>query len=581
MKTLLYKKIGITFAAVLLCIASVYAQIPDQLKNLPFFKLRAAILPSLHNPHAPGRLNAMQSSSDAPCLNAQTTLGGSNYDQPGNMIQTKDGGFIVCGYTLSGNGDFHAKDTINGDGYVAKYNRSRQLEWTKTFGGSNGDGFNDIKQTYDGGYIAVGLASSNDGDVSGNHGGFDVWLVKLSASGNIEWQKCYGGSGDEGFGDAVVQTFYGGYAVVSFTNSNDGDVSGNHNTDGNFDGWFIQVAPNGKLLYQHCYGGSDFDGFFGMVSSYGGSFILEGESFSNDGDISGNHGDGDAWVVKINALGKIVWQKVVGGSANENLGDNGIATTADGNVVIDGWSSSVDGDINAQNDTIVSFETKLNSVTGNIIWSKSYANPSLRAGYGMFATKDGGTVECGAVGPSFDNTTFDVLISRFDKNGNEEWYKRLGGSNSDGAFTGYESPNGDLNILCQTASTDGDVKNNHGNNDDWIIKLGRCGDYVANEVSSDDAMAATKNNTTVLSVYPNPVSNSATISFSLPQSQKISLQIFDMNGRLIETLVDEQMQQGNHQLMWDANNKKVITGNYLLKLQAGNYAATKTVAVVK
>jgi hypothetical protein len=334
-------------------------------------------------------------------------------------------------------------------------------------------------------------------------------------------------------------------------------------------------------LYQHCYGGSDFDGFFGMVPSYGGSFILEGVSYSpNDGDVSGNHGDGDAWMVKINALGKIVWQRAVGGSANENVGNNGIAATTDGNVVIDGWSSSVDGDINAQNDTIVSFETKLNSNTGNIIRSKSYANPSLRAGYGLFATTDGGTVECGAVGPSFDNTTFDVLISRFDKNGNEEWYKRLGGSNSDGAFTGYESLDGDLNILCRTASTDGDVKNNHGNNDDWIITLGHCGNNLNNDAVSSDAIAAAKTSAVLLSAYPDPVSNSTTISFTLQQSQKVSVQIFDMNGRLIKTLADAQMQAGNHQLIWNAGSENVIAGVYLLKLQAENYVETKQISKV-
>jgi len=580
MKTLLHKKFTIVLAATVLCITILKAQIPDRLKNLPPFKMRTLILSSLNKPHT-HTLNDMRCSSNAPCLKTQTSLGGSSYDEGHYVIQTKDGGFLVCGLTFSNDGDFTTKDTINGDAYIAKYNKSRQLEWTKTYGGSGNDVFNNIAQTYDGGYIATGQTTSNDGDVSGNHGNNDVWLVKLSASGKLEWQKCFGGSGDD-LGEAVLQTFYGGYAVACFVNSNDGDVSGNHNTDGNFDGWFFQVGPKGNLLFRHCYGGSDFDGFFAMVPSYGGSFILYGGSASNDGDVSGNHGNGDAWVVKVNAFGKILWQRTVGGSGSEETGADEIATVNDGNVVIDGGSNSTDGDINASNDTSNSFIVKLNAATGAIIWSKSYAEPSLRFGSGIFATKDGGAVETGNIVPSSDLSAHDVLISRFDKNGNEEWYKSLGGSDWDGSINGYETSNGDLNILCQTASTDGDVKYNHGNVDEWIIKLGRCGNYIANDAASDnDAIAATKNNTTILSAYPNPVSNSTTISFSLQQSQKVSLQIFDMNGKLVKTLADAQMQAGNHQLIWNAGSENVIAGVYLLKLQAGNDVETTKISVVK
>lgn len=585
MKTLLNKQLMIAFAATLLCIASVKAQIPDRLKNSPPFKLRQSIMSSLHKPHAPGKLNDMHCSPNAPCLKAQTTLGGSNYDEGHKIIQTRDGGFIVCGQTFSDDGDFNVPTANLGDAYIAKYSKFHHLEWTKTFGGSGFEVFNDIAQTYDGGYIATGSASSNDGDVSGNQGGDDVWLVKLSASGKMEWQKSFGGSGEE-FGEAVVQTFYGGYAVACFTNSDDGNVKGNHNTDGNFDGWFIQVGPKGNLLYQHCYGGSDFDGFFAMVPSDFGSFILEGSTQSNDGDVSGNHGGADDWVVKVNAIGKIIWQKAVGGGSDEGTGGNEIAKTTDGNVVIDGGSSSTDGDVNAQNDTLVSFAAKLNSKTGDIIWSKSYAIPSLRSGNGICATKDGGTVEIGVVGDGFDAVSLDVLISKFDKNGNEEWYKRLGGSDFDGSINGYETVSGDLNILCESNSLDGDVKGVHpGNTDEWIIKLGRCGEREDDDAFSSDAIASTiKNNTPALSAYPNPVLSSANISFFLPQSQKVSIQIFDMNGRLIKTLANEQMQQGAHLLTWNARDEKgnaVNAGIYILKLNTGNYDETKKISVIR
>jgi len=98
-------------------------------------------------------------------------------------------------------------------------------------------------------------------------------------------------------------------------------------------------------------------------------------------------------------------------------------------------------------------------------------------------------------------------------------------------------------------------------------------------VLSDNAIAGTKNNTTSLSVYPNPVSNAATISFTLPQTQKVSIQVFDGAGKLIKTIADTQMDAGVHQLTWDAAG--VAKGIYYLKFNAGNYAETKKLSVIK
>jgi hypothetical protein len=587
MKTLLHKKLVISFTAVALCLSTVMAQMPKNLPGKMYLKTLQSDFPDHFSRHPAKGTDDDKPNNIPPCLKAQTTLGGSDYDQANKFIPTNDGGFMVCGVTFSNDGDFHVPPQNNGDAFIAKYNKSWQLQWTKTFGGTGFDAFNNIAQTIDGGYIAAGQTGSNDGDVSGNHGMNDVWVVKLSASGKIEWQKCFGGTGDE-FGEAVVQTFYGGYAIACFTNSNDGNVSGNHNIDGNFDGWLIQLGFNGKLLQQHCYGGSDFDGFFSMVKSDNGSLILSGVTGSFDGDITGNHGASDAWVVKVNLSGKIIWQKAVGGSGDENISSNNIATTADGNVVIDGGSNSLDGDINARNDTIVSFDTKLNASTGNIIWSKSFAKPSLRAGYGIFATKDGGAVETGAVGTSFNSVTFDVLVTKLDKNGKEEWVKRIGGSDFDGALIGYEAFNGDLNLLCLTASTDGDIKKSDGNTDTWIVKLGRCGEKDEDElpvaVSQTNAISNAKGNTVSFSNYPNPFSNSTNISFSLPQSQKVLIQVFDGSGRLIKTIANEQMQAGVHQLTWNATNGNgtaVAKGIYYLKFTSGNYVETKKMSVLK
>ncbi|MFA5620118.1 MAG: T9SS type A sorting domain-containing protein [Weeksellaceae bacterium] len=107
-------------------------------------------------------------------------------------------------------------------------------------GGSGFDWATSIQQTTDGGYIVAGYSDSNDGDVTGNHGWLDYWVVKLDSTGNIQWQKSLGGSNND-FAYSIQQTTDGGYVVAGYSDSNDGDVSGNH---GNSDYWIVKLGPD-------------------------------------------------------------------------------------------------------------------------------------------------------------------------------------------------------------------------------------------------------------------------------------------------------------------------------------------------
>ena len=121
-------------------------------------------------------------------------------------------------------------------------NAQPSIAWQKCLGGSGNDfpRRNNQTVTSDGGYILSGNTTSNDGDVSGNQGDNDAWVVKLSNLGIIQWQKCLGGSGNE-FAYSVQQTSDGGYILIGVTLSNDGDVSGNH---GGQDAWVVKLSSN-------------------------------------------------------------------------------------------------------------------------------------------------------------------------------------------------------------------------------------------------------------------------------------------------------------------------------------------------
>jgi hypothetical protein len=277
----------------------------------------------------------------------QKCLGGSNHEEFYAIQQTSDGGYIVAGYTESNDGDVSGLHGFYDDGWVVKLDASGNLLWQKCLGGSGEDVLYSIQQTSDGGYIVAGTTSSYDGDVSGYHGAYggyyentDGWVVKLDASGNLLWQKCLGGSRGD-YASSIQQTSDGGYIVAGYTQSSDGDVSGNH---GFYDGWVVKLDTSGNLLWQKCLGGSDWwDVFNDIQKTSDGGYIVAGRTDSNDGDVSGNHGSGDGWVVKLDASGNLLWQKCLGGSDEDYA--RSIQQTSDGGYIVVGYTTSNDGDV--------------------------------------------------------------------------------------------------------------------------------------------------------------------------------------------------------------------------------------------
>ena len=135
----------------------------------------------------------------------------------------------------------------------------------------------------------------------------------MSSLGVIEWQKCLGGSSeDQAY--SIEQTFDGGFILAGWTASIDGDVVG---INGSYDGWVVKLDSLGFIEWQKCLGGSDDDQSYYIKQTSDSGFIVTGRVSSLDGDVIGNHGADDGWVVKLSSLGVIQWQKCLGGSDND------------------------------------------------------------------------------------------------------------------------------------------------------------------------------------------------------------------------------------------------------------------------
>ena len=181
------------------------------------------------------------------------------------------------------------------------------------------------------------------------HGSYDAIIVKLDSIGTIEWQQCYGGSFDENFTELLEVA--DGYIAVGVTLSNDGDVSGLHGTPGGdyvIDIWFTKIDSEGNLLWQKCLGGSRVEFPSRIFQTEDGDFILVGYTQSNDGDVSGNHTVSnlkyDIWMVKLSSEGEILWQQCFGSEGNETV-NFGVIQKSDNRYVIAGESNWASDDV--------------------------------------------------------------------------------------------------------------------------------------------------------------------------------------------------------------------------------------------
>ncbi|WP_439152549.1 hypothetical protein [Winogradskyella sp.] len=275
----------------------------------------------------------------------QKSFGYQGADSGLSVIQTSDSGYFISGIldvTASG-GQGNTSRTNNrhagGDYWALKLDAQGELEWSQYFGGNFTDIPESAVQTEDNGYIIVGGSDSNDTDISNNIGSYDFWVIKISSSGELVWEKSFGGDQiDEA--RAIVKSNDGNYVIAGDTRSSDNDISSNN---GAADLWLIKISPNGNLLWEKTIGGSSFDVARALVKTQDNGYLLAGSSRSNDIDVSENKGQNDAWVVKVDDNGSLEWERTIGGSNIDFA--YGVAELNDESVVAVGDTTSDDGDV--------------------------------------------------------------------------------------------------------------------------------------------------------------------------------------------------------------------------------------------
>ncbi len=392
-------------------------------------------------------------------------FGGSENEKANSVRQTQDGGYIVAGFSSSSdqdlNGNYGSVDRP--DVWILKLDAQGKVSWTKRYGGTRSDKATSIRQTDDGGYIVACVSGSSDNDVDDHYGSFfgkDYWILKLDATGNIEWKNNYGGLAND-YANAIRQVQDGNYVVAGYSSSDTRDVSTNY---GSSDYWLLKLeAGTGQVLWERNYGGSSADQATAFKQTPNGGFIIAGHSFSSDSNVSNNYGNWDYWVLKTKADGTIEWENNLGGTRADI--PTAIIRSADGNYVVGGLVQSRDKDVSTGFLGEDYWLAKIDERTGNILWEQTYGTDAMEQCWDLAKTQGQSLIAVGG-----ESQYWPIKL---DQSGQKLWDKRFGGSGDDDPFAIQQTKDGGYIMAGAAESTDGDVSGNNGKADIWVVKISR------------------------------------------------------------------------------------------------------------
>ncbi|HEX5151470.1 MAG TPA: T9SS type A sorting domain-containing protein [Parafilimonas sp.] len=354
-------------------------------------------------------------------------------------------------------------------------------QWDLRFGGNNASNLFTVRQTVDGGYILGGLSSAGaSGEkTQPGYGQDDYWIVKTDANGNKQWDSGYGGNNLDEF-TALQQTADGGYILGGSSYS---DISGSKTqaSRGQDDYWIVKTDANGHKLWDARFGTVGFDELTAVQQTTDGGYILggyAGSGISGDKTQSGPGGPADYWIVKTDAAGNKIWDKVFGGTNEDDL--RSIQQTSDGGYILGGSSlSNNNGDKTESTRGDWDYWIVKTDASGNKIWDKRFGGAGTDFFNSVQQTTDGGYILGGRSNSASGGDksqgsqgSFDYWIIKINAAGVRQWDARFGGSGDDQFTTLQQTADGGYILGGYSASgISGDrTQDNWGNVDYWIVR---------------------------------------------------------------------------------------------------------------
>ena len=433
----------------------------------------------------------------------QRTIGGSGQDELLCAFQTADGGYMLGGSSsssptilskdtskksgLSQQTDIYAKTEKsrgNMDYWIVKLDSKGVMQWQKTFGGEYADVLRSMEQTKDGGYILGGYSNSTaKGDKTENPKGIgDYWIIKLNKLGTIEWQKAYGGKGDNQL-YVIHQTYDGGYIAGGNSNSTDQLTSLGGSVREGTDFWVLKLNEDGDPTWTETYNFGKVDILTSLVENKDHTFLIGGYSQGENNKTNAiakrikkeEKGINDYIALKISEKGEILWEKTVGSDGEDIL--RKLIETRDGGYLLAGTSNSQS---KKRLNTVSNSSNPLSGITDN-----GKQNEQLQKGIDNVneVMTDATNEVNNEIKDQLTSTTNKINNAIGSKKEQESGFKyglnaptgsiglpSLGSGNNSGSSSGAGGPlPSGMNEKKLPASRD--KKNSYGNTDFWVVKL--------------------------------------------------------------------------------------------------------------
>lgn len=425
-------------------------------------------------------ISSLAYSQTTPPIEWQRPTGGTEEDNITHAWADASGAIIMCGQSGSNDGDVSGNHGL-WDGLFVKLDASGNLVWQKCYGGTAYDGIFSAKPTTDNGYIMAGYTSSNNGDVSGNHGGADAWIIKTDNWGVIQWKKCMGGVQSDVF-DFVIQTSDGGYLVAGRSTSNNGDLT---NNKGMLDGWMVKLDATGDLQWQKNYGGSKDDYIMQVLQTTDGNYIFTGYTVSSDGDLAANYGGTDAWIGKVNSTdGSLLWNYQYGGSGDDAMFALAMSIENNGKILTAGYTSSPnDYNVTGNHGGNDGWLLTIDEASGVLTSSMCLGGTNDDYISSIQSTFDKGFIMAAATASNNGNVSYSADITegqlwaiKLNKALTIDWERTYGGPKNESGIDAFERSDGGYFFAADTWGSGGDVNGYHGvsGRDYWAVKLSNC-----------------------------------------------------------------------------------------------------------
>jgi hypothetical protein len=461
-------------------------------------------------------------------------------DKCSKVLSTADGGAIIIGSSSQW-------PDILAQALVLRVNSDGEVQWQRSFGGIGADVFTDAVSTEDGGYMLVGNTSTISNGFS------DFWLLRVDHNGDSLWSRHYGGTDTEGC-SAITRTSDFGYLLAGIILPSELECCAV---------LVIKVNSEGDSLWSYSYSDSLDWIAEDVLETPDGGVVIFGSHYRQIQDVVGPCFS----LIKLNSEGLFEWSQDYcvsqsPGSLPFSMGAK-MDKTDDGGYLLGGsYLYTSHGEIGLWNDAWVVKVDEEGEVEWETLCGQRYDDQFAD----VVATETGNYLGVGWR-EAQNHAPYDVYLVSLNSSGDTLWTKTIGGDSSETAECVVEASDGFIYVGGSTWAY------GQGDSDIWLIKLD------TTRVAADEYPHGKLPNDFRITAYPNPFNASTTISFDLDHPGMVRLKVFDITGREVSSLIEENMTAGAHAVTFDGTD--LASGIYFYSLQCGEQKLTKKMVLIR